>query len=658
MAGREKNCSWYFSNQPNGQEVGPNNAMEQSFKHHPYASLVRESIQNSLDAVLDRSNPVVVKYKFKEMKGIEFPNFFELCDHIKGCLDYFPDNDNARNIYGPMLSRFGGESKYEESVGYIRISDYNTKGMSYAKDDRNSPFYAFVRSAGVSAKDSSSAGGSFGFGKAAYFLLSPIRTIIVSTCTKDYNKFFEGVSTLCTHTFRGIKKMAVGFYDDRNGCPIDDETSIPALFRRNEPGTDINVMGFDLSEIDECKEQMVKAVLRNFWMAILNDRLVVHVDDIVISKENISTLMENYFPDEDDNTRKAELINPRPYFNAVFALGQSPHCVKIEKELDILGHVSLFVNKSKGGADKIYHMRDLQMMVFAKKARTSYGFYGVFYCDSEKGNQVLRHLENPAHDEWRATNWSENSRTIPTGRDALKELESFIADSLAEVFSSHNEKAIDIAGLEEFLYIPTSADDNFESDSEVVFGKPSGDLTTDGLSYTTDIEPRTEAPDYNQNDFQNVGQVMINRETSVSQTSTGQLRSGHGEAERKSKSKGIEKPGDMKQRREETENGEHGIFAAPIDIRYRTFSQSEKGGIYHYVALHSDTSFNNVRLKFHAVGEDIEEQLTVIETAEGTILAGFIQDISLTASSKILKIRFSDNMKHAIKLTAEELYEI
>ena len=54
MAGREKNCTWFFADQPSGQEVGPNNAMEQNFKGHPYTSLVRESIQNSLDAVTNQ----------------------------------------------------------------------------------------------------------------------------------------------------------------------------------------------------------------------------------------------------------------------------------------------------------------------------------------------------------------------------------------------------------------------------------------------------------------------------------------------------------------------------------------------------------------------------------------------------------------------------
>lgn len=73
MAGREKNCKWYFADQPNVQEVGPNNAMEQSFKNHPYAALVRESIQNSLDAVLEKSAPVQVVFSFREMNGCDYP---------------------------------------------------------------------------------------------------------------------------------------------------------------------------------------------------------------------------------------------------------------------------------------------------------------------------------------------------------------------------------------------------------------------------------------------------------------------------------------------------------------------------------------------------------------------------------------------------------
>ena len=255
MAGREKNCKWYFADQPNVQEVGPNNAMEQSFKNHPYAALVRESIQNSLDAVLDKSAPVQVVFSFKEMNGCDYPEFFGLKDHIKGCLDYYPNNDNAKAIYKPMM-KFFADNTHHDCLGYIRVSDYNTKGMSYEKDKTDSPFYAFVRSAGVSAKDDTSAGGSFGFGKAAYYLLSPISTIIVSTCTSSGDKFFEGASSLCTHTYKGKKKVAFGYYDDQDGKPISIEADIPAQFRRAEPGTDINILGFKMEYKDEAVKEL------------------------------------------------------------------------------------------------------------------------------------------------------------------------------------------------------------------------------------------------------------------------------------------------------------------------------------------------------------------------------------------------------------------
>ena len=84
MAKREQNCKWYFADQPlGGQDVGPNNAMAQNFKKHPYASLVRESIQNSLDAVADKSKPVRVVYSFKNMRWADYPEFYKIKDHIQ-----------------------------------------------------------------------------------------------------------------------------------------------------------------------------------------------------------------------------------------------------------------------------------------------------------------------------------------------------------------------------------------------------------------------------------------------------------------------------------------------------------------------------------------------------------------------------------------------
>ena len=54
----EIGCKWHFAEQTGGTDIGPNDAMSQIFKKVPYEALVRESIQNSLDAVYDRTKPV------------------------------------------------------------------------------------------------------------------------------------------------------------------------------------------------------------------------------------------------------------------------------------------------------------------------------------------------------------------------------------------------------------------------------------------------------------------------------------------------------------------------------------------------------------------------------------------------------------------------
>lgn len=659
MAGREKNCKWYFADQPNGQEVGPNNAMEQSFKTHPYASLVRESIQNSLDAVLDKSEPVVVKFSFMEMQGVDYPEFFELQHHIQGCLDYFPNNHNARVTYGEMRKLFEG-NKYHDHLGFIRVSDYNTKGMTYEDGNTDTPFYAFVRSAGVTVKDDSSAGGSFGFGKAAYYLLSPINTIIVSTCTEDYKKYFEGAASLCTHTYKGAKKMAFGYYDDQNGKPITEESDIPAKFRRSEPGTDINILGFDMNDTDEAIQEMTEAVLRNFWMAIYDGKLVVNInDDVEIRKDNIEELMEQHFEDTDDTTRKAGYYNPRPYFDAVRLTGSSGKYLFFEDELPLLGHVCLFVFKKKGATDKIAFMRALRMLVYAKRTRTNYGMYGVFYCDSEKGNDLLRNMENPAHDEWKSSNWRVNGKTFGMGRIALQEMENFITECLSSAFSLKEKKAIDIKGLEEFLYIPTAYEEDEDLESESQTGDATGTIQEDGTSLTTEIANEEDNPTITERPAPpSTGHVMINKTTSATNTTGATLRSGHGEAERKPKTKGIQKPGDAKDARTEDEDGEKGLFASPISIPYRTFSQREDGGIYHYVVLHPQEEVGNVRLHFFAVGEENDEELQIAESNIGNVSGNVIRDVHLTEDRLRLRVRFTDNMKHAVKLSAEELYEV
>ena len=68
-----------------------------------YAPLVRESIQNSLDAAIDKDKPVKVVYKFGQITIPEDSSFLELEKWVDGGMEKFPDNTkraykNLKNI--------------------------------------------------------------------------------------------------------------------------------------------------------------------------------------------------------------------------------------------------------------------------------------------------------------------------------------------------------------------------------------------------------------------------------------------------------------------------------------------------------------------------------------------------------------------------------
>lgn len=49
MSAAENNCTWHFGIE-SGRSEGPFDATGQNFRQRPYASLIREAVQNSMDA--------------------------------------------------------------------------------------------------------------------------------------------------------------------------------------------------------------------------------------------------------------------------------------------------------------------------------------------------------------------------------------------------------------------------------------------------------------------------------------------------------------------------------------------------------------------------------------------------------------------------------
>lgn len=654
MANSELDCTWHFAQHSGGREEGPNDPMSENFKKTPYASLIRESIQNSLDAVDDDSIPVRMEFQIAKITSRNYPNFFKLDSHIKGCIEYFPQ---AQETYTPML-RYLQSAQRMSDLHYIRVSDYNTTGMSYDVDNRESPFYGFVRAAGVSNKNSPTSGGSFGFGKAAYFYISPIRTILVSTLTESGEYYFEGVSSLCTHyDDKGGKCVSVGYYDNNDGLPVDDPEKIPTRFKRDEIGTDILIMGVEINSVsdrDSIYNEMITAVLQNFWLAIYHDKLIVTIGNIEINENNILNLIEEYFPNIHDNSKLTSTFNPRPYLEAVAKANQDKNHVFYEEELPILGKVQFFGFKIKDGNSRVALLRSPRMLVDFIKMASATGFYGVFFCESRKGDAILRRVENPAHNEWKSGNWkNEKGKNVADGRNAIKEMKEFLVRCIEKISERTNRETLNIRGLDQYLYIPTAVEDDEEEEyaQESYISQPTGQLKDDGTSITTNNNDITTSP---LNNTEHIGKIIVGQRTSAVENPTGDLLSGKGK-HRGSKGKGV---GHEKINRRNTpaEDETDGSYAYELPVKYRTFAQKDGQSYIHRIILNSDYDVPNGRIDLLIGSDQSDEALNITYSNRGVVSGNSISQLHIRlGKNEPIEVRFADDLPHSIKLDAYEI---
>ena len=653
----EKNCKWHFSKQPNAsQDVGPNNAAAEHFSATPYPSLIRESIQNSLDVVHNSSQPVIMKYSFGKIRSRSYENFFELKDHINGVLRMF--GNKAKAEYEPMIAKLEEANGPQNELTYIKVSDSNTKGMNYRPDDTESTFYAFVRSIGVTVKSDASSGGSFGFGKSAYFMMSPIHTVLVSTRTIDQKTYFEGAATLCTHYYTGddgieTKYQHYGYYDNNNGeGPISNPENIPSKFLREEVGTDIYIVGVDGSERAKiiAISEMIESTLRNFWMAIYERKLIVEIEDYIINHETLDLYMERCFPETLDKVRSGEMYNPRPYYEAVKRSGETKNFIRIRKTLPNLGNVELYIHKNKDARDGVIHLRKQRMFIFrARHYSSSYGYYAVFVCTDPYGNKLLQSIEDPSHRKW------ESGRNRQYGNVITKELKDFIDEALQEVFVSSNKGPLGITGLEEYLFVPEEliASDNDDIEDNPFFGDPSGNDQEEGASPTSrisDTEPTKETERK-----ESIGKVVIvTPPTSGSANSEGSL-GGHKRTTNKARKIKNKGQNPDKYGFEENEDETTGEFLQNIPVRYRVMAERKNGKMVHSIVIHTEFDVARGEIEIVVGGEENDENMNIVYTSMGTASNNRITNISLNKDiSNTIEVRFEDEMKHAIKLTAYE----
>lgn len=265
----EMTTGWEFLPNPGGEEEGLGHAGIETFKGSPYPGIARECSQNSLDAAakLDdgASQPVHLVFRHLSLPASEIPDLQSFKKTLQACLD----QAIARNLRKDRdFFERAIKVASQNEVPVLVIEDYGTTGL-LGPPEPGKPFYALVKSSGVSQKPDADAGGSFGIGKNAAFAVSSLRTVFYSTLYESAGgtiHLTQGKSILVSHSETETKKRATGYWGELGYEPVAGAHGIPEWLMRSSIGTTVASIGF--IEESDWQWQIVESLVRNFFSAI------------------------------------------------------------------------------------------------------------------------------------------------------------------------------------------------------------------------------------------------------------------------------------------------------------------------------------------------------------------------------------------------------
>ena len=207
---------WSFPSNNFGTLNGIGEAGIETFKGAPYRSLAREICQNSLDARSSKSKPVRVVFSLFSIQSRDIPRFEVLREALSRCLQFWKEQGNDKTV---AFFKEATTVASLSAIDLLRISDFNTTGLTGSDKEYSTPWQDLVKASGVSSKGGSS-GGSFGIGKSAPFACSKLRTVFYAT--KDINRLeaFQGIARLVSFREKGIFKdrdavtTGIGYYGE------------------------------------------------------------------------------------------------------------------------------------------------------------------------------------------------------------------------------------------------------------------------------------------------------------------------------------------------------------------------------------------------------------------------------------------------------------
>lgn len=298
------------------------------------AALVRETIQNSLDAKTktkdENGNDYIVSIRFKLSGKTDAVEPQKANEYLEELIPHLKAKNNG--IVSESLPDFN------KPMPYLLIEDYSTVGLEGDPLEYEDPedstvshnFFWFWRNVGRSGKGND-ARGRWGLGKAVFPKSSKINSFFGFTLREsDERKLLMGESILKIHKVEGEEDNSYpygyyGVFEDEKSdhfvSPIEDQTFIDKL-----------ISDFDLNRIDEngdfyfglsllipypydeiTSSELIKTTVHQYFYPIINKQLTVEFEDDqldepeILDNENIFNIVDSIKFSEDQKHFKNNL---------------------------------------------------------------------------------------------------------------------------------------------------------------------------------------------------------------------------------------------------------------------------------------------------------------------------------------------------------------
>ena len=403
-------AEWRFFDYRDGETLS-NSAVEKLLLDSDMATvLIRESVQNSIDARLNEKGPTQLKIHEKEMEMKLFlPYFSSLQKHLKAC-----------NI----LEDFKGDT-----LKFLIFEDFGTTGLMGNKKE------SFLRMDNKRNDEGPNSGGSHGGGKKVFYMASKIKTIFVYSIfnnNQDNESYLEGRCALKTHSIENVN------YREYGDLALQDQNIAHLLFKREnqQTGLSIAIPFFDSEELSQ--EKIREAIYSECYLPVVQGLLSVDAFGKTIDNNSIlehSDERLQLITDYQTSSKHDVFINipigkykqngykkiEQEYIDEIAGyLKKDDRKCQIECEIEVLhrkdgkkpGRLTLLIRESEEPDQeyKIDFWRHHLLISEARKNRSkSVGYIIIVIIDGKENPlaQLLRQLENVAHTTWQYKNLSQ-----------------------------------------------------------------------------------------------------------------------------------------------------------------------------------------------------------------------------------------------------------